>query len=146
MKRQKGKHLPVMHQGSGKSEEGAGIDFHDPARGVNQAVGTTRSVCMKARQYSKFGIKLPTINRDTIFLAVITVMCSPAFAQLEKASEGLNKIQMWLLSIGGVCVTIAIMWTGFRMAFGGAQWKDCAAWFWGGTLIGGAGAISALFF
>ncbi|MDP9902415.1 TrbC/VirB2 family protein [Variovorax ginsengisoli] len=101
---------------------------------------------MKARQSNNHGIKLPTFSRDAIFLLLIGAMCSPAFAQFEKMNQGLSKVQYFLLSIGGVCVTIAIMVTGFRMAYQAAQWKDCASWFWGGMLIGSGSAISALFF
>ena len=101
---------------------------------------------MNSRQSNNQGIKLPAVNRNTLFLLLIAAMCSPAFAQFEKMNEGLNKVQFFLVGIGGVCVTIAIMVTGFRMAFQAAQWKDCASWFWGGMLIGSGSAISALFF
>jgi len=84
--------------------------------------------------------------RNAYALAAITVMTSPAYAQFEKGTEALNKVQTWLLSIGAVVVTLAIMFVGFRMMFQAAQWKDVAPVFWGGILVGGGSAISALFF
>lgn len=101
---------------------------------------------MNARQLKNLGPKRPAFNRDAIVLALIALACSPAFAQFDKAKEGLNMVQVALLGLGGVCITIAIMWTGFRMAYQAAQWKDCASWFWGGILIGSAPAIVSLFF
>ncbi len=84
--------------------------------------------------------------KDTFALATLLVVTSPAFAQFEKATQGLNKIQGWLLSIGAVVVTIALMFVGFRMMFHAPQWKDVAPVFWGGIMVGGGSAISALFF
>jgi type IV secretion system protein VirB2 len=84
--------------------------------------------------------------RGALMLALVTAMTSPAYAQFEKAEQGLNKVQMFLLTIGGVTVTIAIMVTGYRMMFNAAQWKDTAPVFWGGILVGSATALSSLFF
>lgn len=87
-----------------------------------------------------------TLVRNTYAVAAVMVATSPAYAQFEKATEGLNKVQTWLLSIGAVVVTMAIMFVGFRMMFHAAQWKDVAPVFWGGILVGGGSAFSALFF
>lgn len=84
--------------------------------------------------------------RDAFALAAIMVMTSPAYAQFEKAKTALDSVQTWLLSIGAVCVTLAIMFVGFRMMFQAAQWKDVAPVFWGGILVGGGSAFAALFF
>lgn len=82
---------------------------------------------------------------NTALTVAITVTCSPAFAQLERAKSTLNTVQTWLLSIAAVIITIALMFVGARMAFQSAQWKDVAPVFWGGILIGGAPGIAALF-
>ena len=84
--------------------------------------------------------------RNAYALAMVALMCSPAYAQFEKASQGLNTVQTWLLSICAVLVTLALMFVGIRMAFHAAQWKDVAPVFWGGILMGGASGISSLFF
>lgn len=87
----------------------------------------------------------PARIRDALFVASISVMCSPAFAQLEKAKQTLGTIQVWLVSISAAIITIALMFVGFRMAFQAAQWKDVAPVFWGGVLIGAAPGIAAMF-
>ena len=86
----------------------------------------------------------PARIRDALFVASISVMCSPAFAQLEKAKQTLSTVQTWLAGIAGVCITIALMFVGFRMAFQAAQWKDVAPVFWGGVLIGSATGVAAM--
>jgi type IV secretion system protein VirB2 len=84
--------------------------------------------------------------RDVLGVALITVFSSPAWAQFEKGTEGLNSVKTWLMSIGGVIFTFAIMFVGIRMMFNAAQWKDVAPVFWGGCLLGGAVTFSSLFF
>ena len=54
----------------------------------------------------------------------------------------MQKVINELTVIGGLVVTIAIMFCGFRMVFQAAQWKDIAPIFWGGVLIGGAASIA----
>src|SRR5690606_18709331 len=53
----------------------------------------------------------------------------------------LANVNTWMLGIGGVVVTCALMFVGFRMVFQAAEWKDVAPVFWGGVLIGSAAAI-----
>lgn len=74
----------------------------------------------------------------------IALGSSPVFAQLERGTTMLNTVSTWLLSIGVVVLTIALMFVGFRMMFQAAQWKDVAPVFWGGVLIGGAAGIAGM--
>ena len=83
--------------------------------------------------------------RTSLVMAAIMVITSPAFAQFEKATQGLNRVQTWMLSIGGAIFTIAFMFVGARMAFYAAQWKDVAPIFWGGIIFFGASAFATLF-
>jgi len=76
--------------------------------------------------------------------ALVTVLSSPAYAQLEKGTTMLNNVSTWLIAISAIVVTIAVMFVGFRMVFQAAQWKDVAPVFWGGVLIGGAGGIASM--
>lgn len=78
------------------------------------------------------------------FLAIsMALASSPAFAQLERGTSMLNSVSTWLLSIGVVTLTIALMFVGFRMMFQSAQWKDVAPVF-GGVLIGAAAGIAGM--
>ena len=61
---------------------------------------------------------------------------------LGNSSTLMQKVINELTVIGGLVVTIAIMFCGFRMVFQAAQWKDIAPIFWGGVLIGGAASIA----
>lgn len=88
-------------------------------------------------------MKKQNINRF-VATTLTTIICHPAFAQFEKANSALNKVQVFLLSIAGISLTIALMWVGFRMAFQSAQWKDVAPVFWGGIIIGSATSIASL--
>lgn len=82
--------------------------------------------------------------RNTVLTASLALASSPAFAQLERGTTALNQLSTWLLSIGVVVLTIALMFVGFRMMFQAAQWKDVAPVFWGGVLIGGAAGIAGM--
>ncbi|KZK32415.1 conjugal transfer protein TrbC [Delftia sp. GW456-R20] len=82
--------------------------------------------------------------REQMLVAYVLVASSPAFAQLEKAKSSLTTISNWLLSVGVVIITIAVMFVGFRMSFQAAQWKDVAPVFWGGVLVGAASGIASM--
>lgn len=77
-------------------------------------------------------------------LASLVLLSSPAFAQLDKGTDMLNEVSSWLLTIGVVVLTIALMFVGFRMMFQAAQWKDVAPVFWGGVLVGAAAGIAGM--
>lgn len=61
-------------------------------------------------------------------------------AAMQKGQTILSDVSSGLTALGIIVVTIAIMFVGFRMLFGGAHWRDLAPIFWGGLLIGGAAA------
>lgn len=82
--------------------------------------------------------------QNTCLAVSMALANSPVFAQLERGTTMLNTLSMWLLSIGVVVLTIALMFVGFRMMFQAAQWKDVAPVFWGGVLIGGAAGIAGM--
>ncbi|BBL35987.1 hypothetical protein Nstercoris_02266 (plasmid) [Nitrosomonas stercoris] len=87
---------------------------------------------------------LKAFRNQTTLAISMALVSSPAFAQLERGTTMLNTISTWLLSIGAVVLTIALMFVGFRMMFQAAQWKDVAPVFWGGILVGGGAGIAAL--
>jgi type IV secretion system protein VirB2 len=76
--------------------------------------------------------------------AMMLAISSPAFAQLEKGKTMLESVKTWMVGIGAVVVTIALMFVGFRMVFQAAEWKDVAPVFWGGVVIGGASGIATM--
>lgn len=58
-------------------------------------------------------------------------------------TKKLAPVQTALVAIGGVTVTIALLYVGMKMVFQAAEWKDVAPVFWGAVLIGGASAIAS---
>lgn len=132
-----------------KKERAGSPLLSGPACGeTSTTVFATREFKVKVGQSKVVSFKRPQLLnvRNAYALAMVTLMCSPAFAQFEKGTQSLNKVQQWLLSIGAVVVTLAIMFVGFRMMFQAAQWKDVAPVFWGGILVGGGSAFATLFF
>lgn len=80
--------------------------------------------------------------RLALVATLLLLSAHPAFAQISSTAEGLlTNVNSWMLGIGGVIVTCALMFVGFRMVFQAAEWKDVAPVFWGGVLIGSAAAI-----
>ena len=80
--------------------------------------------------------------RVLVVVATMLLSSHPAFAQISSTAETLiGNVNTWMLGIGGVIVTCALMFVGFRMVFQAAEWKDVAPVFWGGVLIGSAAAV-----
>ena len=63
-------------------------------------------------------------------------------AAMQKGQTILSDVSAGLTALGIIVVTIAVMFVGYRMLFGGAHWKDLAPIFWGGLLIGGAATVA----
>lgn len=77
-----------------------------------------------------------------LIAVVMLLSAHPAFAQISStATTLLGNVNSWMLGIGGIIVTCALMFVGFRMVFQAAEWKDVAPVFWGGVLIGSAAAV-----
>lgn len=70
------------------------------------------------------------------------IFSTAAHAQLSKASTSLSTISGWMSGFGAAMITLAVMFVGYRMAFGSAQWKDVAPVFWGAVLVGSAAVIA----
>lgn len=80
--------------------------------------------------------------RVLIIASAMLLSSHPVFAQISSSAEDLlNNVKDWMLGLGGVIVTCALMFVGFRMVFQAAEWKDVAPVFWGGVLIGSAAAV-----
>jgi len=85
---------------------------------------------------------LQSRTKPAFVCALLLLSTHPAFAQISStAGTLLGNVNAWMLGIGGVIVTCALMFVGFRMVFQAAEWKDVAPVFWGGVLIGSAAAI-----
>ena len=73
----------------------------------------------------------------------VALAAGPAQAQLEKVNTTLTLIQTTLIGVSVVCLTIAIIWAGYKMIFQHARWTDISNIVIGGILIGASGPIAA---
>ena len=73
----------------------------------------------------------------------LALVAAPAHAQLEKVNATLTLIQTTLIGVSVVCLTIAIIWAGYKMIFQHARWTDISNIVIGGILIGASGPIAA---
>ncbi len=74
----------------------------------------------------------------------LSLAASPVLAAgFDKVNDTVVNVNAILVTISIAVVTIAIIWAGFKMIFQGARLADVANVLIGGTLIGGASAMSA---
>ena len=78
-------------------------------------------------------------------VAVAGLLPSPwAMAQgFDQINTTVLNVQAILILISVAVVTIAIIWAGFKMIFGGARLSEVANVLIGGTLVGGAAAFAS---
>ena len=73
----------------------------------------------------------------------VALAAGPAQAQLEKVNTTLTLIQTTLIGVSVVCLTIAIIWAGYKMIFQHARWTVISNIVIGGILVGAGGPIAA---
>lgn len=78
-----------------------------------------------------------------LFLAIVLVVCSPAFAQLQKVNQTMSNVQAILAGVAVTICTLAIMFTGFKMMFQHAKWAEVSNIVIGAMFVGGATGIAA---
>lgn len=64
----------------------------------------------------------------------------------DKPATMINNIVTMLTGLGVGLFTAACMWTGYKMAFAGAQFRDVSNILWGGVLAGGAAGFAGWLF
>ena len=82
----------------------------------------------------------------TIFaIAAVLSLCLPLLAHAgipDKPATIVTNIVTMLTGLGVGLFTAACMWTGYKMAFAGAQFRDVSNILWGGVLAGGAAGFA----
>lgn len=85
-------------------------------------------------------------KENILFMMLCTafLMAEPAFAAggTSGISSFLNTIATVLTSVGVITITIAIMWAGYKIAFGGATFREMGPVLIGGALVGSAAWIA----
>ncbi|MCR2108656.1 TrbC/VirB2 family protein [Campylobacter upsaliensis] len=74
------------------------------------------------------------------------ILLSPIFVfgagGIDKVNSFLENLSIALYGIGAVVLTIAFMWTGFKIMFQGQTLREVAPVFIGGVFVGAASAIA----
>lgn len=79
----------------------------------------------------------------TVGVGAVVVTSSPAFADgFSKANQLLQNIDSGLRGISIVTVTIAALWVGYKVLFGGSTIKECSPVIIGAIVIASAAEIA----
>ena len=97
---------------------------------------------MKANQTQITTTKTTGIKASVLML-FMTLISSPAFAQISKVNTVMSNVQAVLAGVSITIFTIVIMWAGIKMAWQQAKWVDISNIVIGGILVGGAAGIAA---
>ena len=79
-----------------------------------------------------------------LLAAYIFLFTSPAFAEFTKAKTMLTKVEEGLRGLSLVTVTIAVLWVGYKVLFGGSTIKECAPIIIGAIIIASAAEVARL--
>lgn len=85
--------------------------------------------------------------RKTSFAASIAgaTIASPAFADgFSKAESLLEKVQTGLSGLSIVTVTIACLWVGYKVLFGGSTIRECSPIIIGAIVIASAAEVASM--
>lgn len=79
-----------------------------------------------------------------LMMAVVAMaVANPAMAEgLDKVNEAMDSILAMLRGVSITVVTIAIMWSGYKMAFQHARFADIVPVLGGGLLVGVAAEVA----
>lgn len=85
-------------------------------------------------------------NVKTVLSGVLlSLMATPAFADgFKKADTLLQKVQAGLTGLSIVTVTLAVLWVGYKVLFGGSTLRECAPIIIGAILIASASEVAKL--
>ena len=81
---------------------------------------------------------------NLLLFTYVSLLTSPAFAVFKKASTLMTKIQTGLTGLSVVTVTIAIMWVGYKILYGGSTIRECGPIIIGAILLAGAAELAKL--
>lgn len=83
--------------------------------------------------------------KDGILAGSIAFVSNPLFASgLNKANTQMQSIETALRCISVVTVISAVLWVGYKLAFGGATFREVAPILIGAGLIGGVTEIAKM--
>lgn len=98
---------------------------------------------MQSKSHTQRSRNKPLRAAMRLAATAMLVASSPAFAQISKVDTVMTNVQNVLVGVAVIMFTIALMWTGYKMAFQHAKWSEVSNILIGGILVGGAGGIAA---
>ncbi|MFS1538333.1 MAG: TrbC/VirB2 family protein [Candidatus Phlomobacter fragariae] len=77
--------------------------------------------------------------------ALLSLMITPSFADgFKKADSLLQKVESGLTGLSIVTVTLAVLWVGYKVLFGGKTLRECSPIIIGAILIASASEVAKL--
>ncbi|ECS7808625.1 TrbC/VirB2 family protein [Salmonella enterica subsp. enterica serovar Enteritidis] len=85
-------------------------------------------------------------RKNKVVMAVAgAIVASPAFADgFSKAETLLEKVKTGLSGLSLVTVTIACLWVGYKVLFGGSTIRECAPIIIGAIVIASAAEVASM--
>lgn len=81
---------------------------------------------------------------NLLLTAYVLFLTSPAYAEFTKAKTMLTKVEQGLRGLSLVTVTIAVLWVGYKVLFGGSTIRECAPIIIGAIIIASAAEVAKL--
>ena len=81
---------------------------------------------------------------NLLLFTYVAFLTSPAFAVFKKGQKLLGKVETGLRGFAVATVTIAVMWVGYKVLFGGSTLRECAPIIIGGILLAGAAEMAKM--
>lgn len=76
--------------------------------------------------------------------AYFTFLTSPVYAEFQRAKTMLTRVEQGLRGLSLVVVTIAVLWVGYKVLFGGSTISECAPIIIGAIIIASAAEVAKL--
>lgn len=90
-------------------------------------------------------MKIFTSIKHSLLAVPVLLLSVPAFADgFTKAESLLEKIKTGLTGLSLVTVTLATLWVGYKVLFGGSTLRECAPIIIGAVIIASAAEIASL--
>lgn len=83
-------------------------------------------------------------NSDLLLGCSLTLLASPAYAEFQKAKTMLQSVEQGLRGLSLVTVTLATIWVGYKVLFGGSTIQECAPIIIGAIIIASAAEIAKM--
>lgn len=81
---------------------------------------------------------------NLFMVAYIAFLTSPAYAEFQKAQTLLTHVEQGLRGLSLVTVTLATLWVGYKVLFGGSTIQECAPIIIGAIIIASAAEIAKM--